>query len=146
MERLLACGSLVKPMPDTEPVMVKKPTSPTVAAVQPRMSVDEKRAATHKHREQLAMLNKKEESVQHPRRAFVDKRPDVGKAPVNVWNKPVFREPEKTVADTSPVSSGANSPKPVLKCTPAMAVEMLREMAKAGIATESVVIEIIGAN
>ena len=145
MERLLACGSLVKPMPDTEPVMVKKPVSPTVAAVQSRMSVDEKRAATHKHREQLAMLNKKEEYVQQ-RRAFVEKRPDVGKAPVNAWSKPVIREPVKTVTDTSPVSSGVSSPKPVLRCSPAMAIEMLREMTKAGIATESVVIEIIGTN
>ena len=150
MERLLACGSLVKPMPETEPVMVKKPTSPTVAAVQPRMSVDEKRAATHKHREQLMQMSGGG-GVDQQRRAFVEIRPNVGKAPSeNPWSKPVMRMPVKHVEDDIPREkvepTTVSQSKPVLRCTPAMAAEMLLELKKAGIAADTVVLEIIGSN
>ena len=137
MERLLACRSLVKPMPETEPVM-KKPTSQTVAAVQPQMSVDEKRAATHKHREQLKQMSGGGGGgVYQQRRAFVENPPDVGKPPSeNPWSKPVKHVEPTTVSQS----------KPVLRCTPAMAAEMLLELKKAGIAADTVVLEIIGSN
>lgn len=91
MERLLECGSLIKPLPekDDEPEITKK--SANIGAVEAKMSVDEKRAITQEHREQLARLNSKymtpvpTESTQ--RRAVASKAPDVGPAPKDkVWN------------------------------------------------------------
>ena len=80
--------------------------------------------------------------VYQQRRAFVENRPDVGKPPSeNPWSKPVMRMPVKQVEPTTVSQS-----KPVLRCTPAMAAEMLLELKKAGIAAETVVLEIIGSN
>ncbi len=148
-ERLLKCGSMVKAMPATYTAPnTRKKSGSVVSAVQPGMSADEKRAATQKHREQLVALNKAKETPSQPqRRAMVDQRPLVGKAPAKAWGGNRPNKPAVVTSRTaSPASSEASSPKPVLKCTPAMAIEMLQQMAKAGIAADTVVIEIVGGN
>lgn len=144
MERLLSTQTLKKPLPETEKkVVVEK--SAAVGVVTAQMTADEKRAVARKHREQLDRLNKKDEPVQQLRQAVVEPTKTLPPTKTNVWAKPPIETVEDTIV-AKPAEEKAKdmaSTKPLLRCTPEMAIQMLELMQKTGMDTGSVTFEII---
>jgi hypothetical protein len=137
MDRLFQCNTLVKLLPVTEVVGEKvKPIA--VAAVNSSMSLVDKRAATRKHREQLDELTKRAQPVVQRRPVVHTGTKGVGPAPEKVWTKPVpaHKEVEHKVAADEQV-------KPVMRCTPEMAMQMLQLMKAGGMDVGAVVFEIV---
>ena len=151
MNRLYKCGTLKKMLPPTEHITpVHVSTAPVVSA---RMNREEQRDAARAHRAQLEQLNKKIVSQPEQLRKPVVDTPvfdeEIIKEPVvtkSVWTKP----PKVDAIDLSQniTARKVNSivfdgDKKILRCSIAMAMEMLESMSKTGVPNDSVTLEII---
>jgi len=157
LQRLLETEVLAKALPlqDTWKPRAKA-SAPTVAAVNAKMTQEEKRAATQKHREQLAALNAdKSKGARGKQRTagVVRQPPKVGPPPKagTVWAKPPSMpkavssglvqstSPTESVGSVGSVSSTGSA---VIKCTAPMAIQMLKMMKEGGLDDKLVRFEI----
>jgi len=154
--RLVETRTLMKALPESDTPMQKdmqkKTPATVVGAVNSAMTAKDKRAATDKHREQLETLKTMSEPVKvvpcQPRRPTVNKGADRYAEPSEgAWPKPsekTWAKPEEQECKMAEVV--VEEPKvfkPVMRCTPEMAIQMMQLMKQGGLNIESVVFEII---
>jgi len=142
MDRLFQCQTLIKPLPATEVVVEKRKTT-AVAAVNSNMSAVDKRAATRKHREQLDELKKRDQPIVQRRPVVHTGTKGVGPAPEKVWTKPEHKPEHKTEHKPEHKVAPDEQVKPVMRCTPEMAMQMLQLMKAGGMDVGAVVFEIV---
>ena len=151
MNRLYKCGTLKKMLPPTEHITpVHVSTAPVVSA---RMNREEQRDAARAHRAQLEQLNKKNISQPEQLRKPVVDTPifdeDIIKEPVvtkSAWTKPPKVEAidlSQNITARKVNSIVFDGDKKILRCSIAMAMEMLESMSKTGVPNDSVTLEII---